>query len=492
MLANAYDDAMQRVNAQSPGRRELALQVLGWITFAWRPLTTLELRHALGVEINKPEFDENNLADIQDLVSVCAGLVAVDEESMAIRLVHYTLQEYLENTQDKWFRNPQAQMALKCVTYLSFSAFESGRCQCEEDLEERLRLHPFYNYAACNWGHHAREAETPYDDVEYFLRCQKKVEASTQALWFIRRWPANIFYTFIENRDPQTSGLHMTAYFGIYSAVRDQLVKDNMDPNSRDTENQTSLSYAAQNGHVAVVQLLLDHGADANLNYEFGSMSPLFFAASRGHLATAKLLLDNGADANKDVRSKPLEQAAIMGGDLDIVKLLLDKGAKVDSKYVNGVTPLWLAVSHGHKAVVELLLKKGANIESKNYSGQAPLTAAVINNDASMVMFLLEKGADINSKDGDSRTPLWWASERPRAAIAKLLLEKGAHVDPQDDDEGKTPLILAVIEGDESIVSLLLQNGASCTIKDKYGRTPLSLAEEKGYETIVQMLKRQR
>ncbi|EFZ02978.2 Nucleoside phosphorylase domain protein [Metarhizium robertsii ARSEF 23] len=131
VLANAFDDAMQRVNAQSPGRRELAVQVLGWITCARRALTTLELQHALAVEINKSEFDENNLADIQDLVSVCAGLVTIDEESMAICLVHYTLQEYLENTQDKWFRNSHAQMALKCVTYLSFSAFEGGRCQCE-------------------------------------------------------------------------------------------------------------------------------------------------------------------------------------------------------------------------------------------------------------------------------------------------------------------------------------------------------------------------
>lgn len=78
------------------------------------------------------------------------------------------------------------------------------------------------------------------------------------------------------------------------------------------------------------------------------------------------------------------------------------------------------------------------------------------------------------------------------AVIVKLLLEKGAHVDPQDDDEGKTPLIAAVIEGDESLVSLLLQNGASCTIKDKDGRTPLSWAKKYGYETIVQMLKGQR
>lgn len=491
VLANAFDDAMQRVNAQSPGRRELALQVLGWITCARRAMTTLELRHALAVEINKPELDKNNLADIQDLVSVCAGLVTIDEESMAIRLVHYTLQEYLENTQDKWFRNSHAQMVLKCVTYLSFSAFEGGRCQCERDLRARLWLHPFYGYAASSWGHHAREAETPYDDVEYFLRCQKKVEASTQALCFIRRWPVETLYTFIEHRDPRTPGLHMTAYFGIYSAVRDQLVKNNMDSNSRDTENRTPLSYAAENGHVAVVKLLLDHSSDANLDYEYDSASQLLLAISRGYLAIVKLLLDNGADANKDVYIKPLDHAA-RRGYLAIVKLLLDKGAKVDSKNEYGGTALWHAVVKGHKAVVELLLEKGANIDSKDIHEQTPLMADALDGDASMVMFLLEKGADINTKDRNRRTSLWLASARSRVAIVKLLLEKGAHVDPQDDDEGKTPLILAVIEGDKSIVSLLLQNGAGCTIKDKDGRTPLSWAEEKGYGTIVQMLKRQR
>lgn len=451
VLANAFDDAMQRVNAQSPGRRELALQVLGWITFAWRALTTLELRHALAVELNQPEFDENNLADIQDLVSVCAGLVTIDEESMAIRLVHYTLQEYLENTQDKWFRNPQAQMALKCVTYLSFSAFESGRCRRVQDMEERLRLHPFYHYAACNWGHHAREAETPYGDIEYFLCCQKKVEACSQLLPYSP-------ILFGRHGRRKMYGLHLAAYFGIDSVVSGQLV--NTDPNSRDGNGRTPISYAVQNGHVAVVQLLLEHGADANLNYEFGSASPLLIAAFSGHLA--------------------------------IVKLLLDKGAKVDSKNEYGGTALWHAMVEGHKAVVELLLEKGANIDSKDINEQTPLMAAAIHGDASMVMFLLEKGADINTKDRNRRTSLWLASKKPDAAIVKLLLEKGAHVDPQDDDEGKTPLMWAAMRGKESLVSLLLQNGANCTIKDNNGRTPLSWAEEKGYKTIVQMLKRQR
>lgn len=497
VLANAFDDAMQRVNAQSPGRRELALQVLGWITCARRPLATLELQHALAVELNKPELDKNNLADIQDLVSVCAGLVTIDEESMAIRLVHYTLQEYLENTQDKWFQNPQAQMALKCVTYLSFSAFEGGHCQCEQDLQERLWLHPFYSYAACNWGHHAREAETSFEDMQVFLRCRKKVQASSQVITVLAP-ELNLYSDLLHDGTLEIYGLHLAAYFGIRSAVLGQLV--NNDPNSRDQNGRTPISYAAENGHVAIIKVLLDKGAEIEPTPPDHRFSPLSLAVMRNHTAAIELLIENGAFmegnngpmkyGNMVPHITPLSIAAHMSHETT-VQMLLDKGANLDSKDQYGRTALSRAARRGHKAIVDLLLKKGANIESKDNDKETPLLKAAKNGHASLVMFLLEKGADINSKDEMSRTPLWWASEESDAAIVKLLLEKGAHVDPQDD-KGITPLSLAVTEGDESLVSLLLQNGASCTIKDKHGRTPLSWAEEKGYETIVQMLKRQR
>jgi hypothetical protein len=65
-----------------------------WITCAKRSLTTAELQHALAVEIGEPKLDEDNLLEIEDMVSMCAGLVTVDEESKIIRLVHYTTQEY--------------------------------------------------------------------------------------------------------------------------------------------------------------------------------------------------------------------------------------------------------------------------------------------------------------------------------------------------------------------------------------------------------------
>jgi hypothetical protein len=99
VLGYAYDQAMERINGQKLGFQDLAKEVLAWITYAKRPLTTLELQHALSVEVGESELNEDNLPQIEDIVSVCAGLVTVDEESCIIRLVHYTAQEYFKQTQ---------------------------------------------------------------------------------------------------------------------------------------------------------------------------------------------------------------------------------------------------------------------------------------------------------------------------------------------------------------------------------------------------------
>jgi hypothetical protein len=81
------------------------MQVLSWIACAKRPITSSELRHALAVELDTSELDEENLPETGDIVSVCAGLVTVDEESDIIRLIHHTTQEYFERTWTSWFSN---------------------------------------------------------------------------------------------------------------------------------------------------------------------------------------------------------------------------------------------------------------------------------------------------------------------------------------------------------------------------------------------------
>ena len=111
---------MERIEGQVTDQEKLAKQVLSWITCAKRPLTASELQHALAVEEGESEFDEDNLSQIEDLVSVCAGLVTVDETGI-IRLIHYTTQEYFQRTYKSWFPDVEAKITTICITYLSFT-----------------------------------------------------------------------------------------------------------------------------------------------------------------------------------------------------------------------------------------------------------------------------------------------------------------------------------------------------------------------------------
>src|SRR5271170_4794801 len=285
----AYEEAMERVDGQITNSRDLAKQVLSWITCAKRPLTTLELRHALGVEIGESELDEENLPEVEDMVSVCAGLVTVDEQSNIIRLVHYTTQQFLK-TNMSWLdtqkdiavtnaqndiamTNFQTNITITCVTYLTFDCFGTGFCATDEEFEARLQLYPLYDYAARNWGHHARAASTEVEKLILgLLESETKVAGSSQAMMASREYSG--YSQFVPR---QMTGVHVAAYFGLKEAIAALLAKDGVDPDSKDTYyGQTPLSWAAGNGHEAVVQLLLaKEGVDPDSKDTYSGRTPL-------------------------------------------------------------------------------------------------------------------------------------------------------------------------------------------------------------------------
>ena len=315
---------MERIKHQLIDQKQLAMQVLSWIIYARRSLTTTELQHALGVEVGESKLDEDNLPEVEDMVSVCAGLVTVDKESGVTRLVHYTTQEYFDRTREKWFPDAEMDITRICVIYLSFNEFERGICCNDEDFEERLRVNRLYNYASHNWGHHARRASTLIPEVISFLKRNAQAEASGQALLAVKLYSLQSNYS--QNFPRQMIGIHLAAFFGVVKAVRLLLSSDS--PNLNDSYNRTPLSYAAMTGHEAVVKLLLDVG-EVNVNAkDINGYTPLSYASNNGHEAVVKLLLDVGE-------------------------------VNVNAKDINGYTPLSYAANNGHEAVVKLLLDTG-------------------------------------------------------------------------------------------------------------------------------------
>ncbi|KAI1110175.1 hypothetical protein F5Y14DRAFT_371523 [Nemania sp. NC0429] len=375
----AYEESMARINSQLPDQSDLAMRTLMWITFAQRPLTTTELRYALGVELNTNEFDDDNLPDLEDILSVCCGLVTVTVHPKRdiIRLVHYTTQEYFERTGKSWFPEAQDEIAKTCVAYLSFDAFESS-ISVRSKLKERLSSYPLYQYAGQYWGIHASLA-SDYQFCLAFLTSDRKAEACAQVLF---------------RRDSRfrkgVTGLHLAAFFGLHQVI----------------------------GRFADIY---------GLNVENRSgMTPIIYAIVNGQVAVVELFLEKGVSVESIIERNPLLSHAIDSGHDAVVRLLIEKGANMESRDSAGRTHLSYAAEYADEAIVRSLIEKGADIESRDNEDRTPLShaTAMVENTA-IVSLLLKRGAEINSEDRHGQTPLWHACDD---LTLQLLREHGARM----------------------------------------------------------------
>ena len=150
-LRDASSATLARIKAQKGGMSRLAMKALMWLSHSKRSLDANELCHTLGVEIGSTDLDPQNIPAIETLLGCSLGLVAPEASSHTVRLVHYTLQEYLsDNT--LLFHNPHPTIAQVCLIYLNF--------QCIRDL---LPTHnwtgqatPLLEYASYYWEVHSR------------------------------------------------------------------------------------------------------------------------------------------------------------------------------------------------------------------------------------------------------------------------------------------------------------------------------------------------
>ena len=117
-LEDAYGATIERIKAQGGDKSRLGMAALMWICHAERPLMADELCDALAVELGSTDFNENNAPSMSTLVGCCQGLITVDKERSTVRLVHFTLQEYL-SIRDDIFGRPHSTMAEICLTYLN-------------------------------------------------------------------------------------------------------------------------------------------------------------------------------------------------------------------------------------------------------------------------------------------------------------------------------------------------------------------------------------
>ena len=165
-LDELYRQTLERIKKQAGDDGVLGMRILSWITHARRPLSVDELRYGLAIEFNNdddddnegiPEqLDEDNLLSPGSLVDVCAGLFIIDPTSQIIRLVHYTTQEFFDESRSDLFKDAEADISRACLTYLSYSFF--SEYPTVQVALKASQSYPFLHYASRNWILHVRSS----------------------------------------------------------------------------------------------------------------------------------------------------------------------------------------------------------------------------------------------------------------------------------------------------------------------------------------------
>ncbi|MEZ0297886.1 MAG: ankyrin repeat domain-containing protein [Candidatus Methylacidiphilales bacterium] len=232
-----------------------------------------------------------------------------------------------------------------------------------------------------------------------------------------------------------------------------------------------SIYHAAEHNHVEVMELLLQHGASLGVDSHWGN-TPLYFlfsyAGDSGDWPTiqkgVQWLLEHGANPNDRSGKKeqePVLHAAIRSGhSVDTIRMLLDYGADFNAPRGDGQTPLTMAMKAGARDIVQLLLERGATVESLSPT-QAYISYLLLG-DQPRLARLLEAHPQVHSTlNGEDRLALVRAAEQGNTAAIPRLLDAGFDIAYKGDHPwGITPLHGAAWHGWADAVDVLLAHGA--------------------------------
>ncbi len=279
----------------------------------------------------------------------------------------------------------------------------------------------------------------------------------------------------------KNKALKSAAYGGYFESV-EYLIENGADVNYDEGE---PLKNASQQGYSKTVKVLLKKGASTNLK------RALWMAVRSGRINTTKVLIAAGAGVNAP--DFPLIDA-VENGRVAMAELLLDAGANIEVKYgEDKLTVLMLAEQKKDIDMIKLLLEKGADINAKNKYCETVLVNAIKRDDIffkteDIIKLLLDNGADVNAKCEEGTPISIIAARKLELEILWQLLDKGADINAKDSD-GWTLLNYAARNNLIEIAITLLEKGADINSKDNRGFTALKWAEYFSLDGMVKLLK---
>ena len=273
----------------------------------------------------------------------------------------------------------------------------------------------------------------------------------------------------------------------------------------------------------AVCRVLIDAGADLHTKDENGC-TPLHHASALGELDAVKMLVEAGAPGvratddqghtcltiaaccrrtetvrylvglpevelnHRDLHSETALHLAVEKEATDMVQVLLDAGADIDTQNNDGWSPLHSACESGELDVVKMLVRAGAGVCATRDQGWTCLHVMAEFGHTEIVRDLLGlPEVDVNHRDVGNFTALHIAVVQACTDVVQVLIDAGADIDIQNN-VGRSPLHTACESGALEVVKMLVRAGAGVRVRDNDGRTCLTIAACRGHTETVRYL----
>jgi len=245
----------------------------------------------------------------------------------------------------------------------------------------------------------------------------------------------------------------------------------------------------AQEGDLVSVKELLEADPSLLETKDAAGSTPLITACAGGNFEVVKYLVGKGADINAgDNEDSRAIHLAGVSGNVEVIGYLLDLGVAVDQPDENGMTAMLFAGYRGQSEAVKFLISRGADVDATTTGGGTMVHAASYAGDVEMLNMLFDRGASADMPpDQYNNTPLAGAAMRCRDDAVRLLIKKGASLEPEFE-EANIPIITATWRGCNSVIEILVSSGADVDFLDDGGGTPLEAAARGGQVETVKLL----
>jgi len=514
-LKELYEADFALMSTSGQHTRSYARQIFSLLLSAQEALSPEAIIQAMAKCLSQPR-EELTLATLFD---ICSNLVVLDTELNVLRFAHISFQEFLATREEFAPCYIHSVAATSCLN----TCFEGLPIKMESDLSSRNN---FNHYSALYWPEHCRltlvngDGQLITSKMREFIFDEEDVALAfidwmEEVGRFTREMPndhalakelhsvihsggsplftACVFglspilddlavtteYDWNQTNDLGQSGLYLAAATG-QEVIVQRLLQHEVEVNTIGGKFGHALHAACFGGHVNIVKMLLDHGAEPKI----GQRSALEYAILAGHENTALLLLDGKFDISDQAEFDSVLQQAAEAGFTEVLQFLQRKYASLYGELGSSrCKAVQVAIFKGRMAVVERYMQR-LDDPKADMAKDAIATAALGGQDA-MIEFFMEKGLDLN-EEGVLGIPLRAASIMCHESTVRLLLRLGASL--RISGSFGDPLQAAAIRGHEAIIRALLSHGADVNNQGGLYGTALQAAAHRGHRKVVEIL----